>query len=211
MCQRQPGGPARAVTVAVTYDGALESKQRPLQNRTMSSWSALAAISFAAVFTASCDKAASDTSASAPKPANSSHAQAALPAAPSAPSKETPHQGVTAPIGSGKVRVSAIKAGNFQVWLMDADEKLESVAQSKGRLRLDVPGYPEVELEPHGDLLQGKGPEIALDHPNVTLTVERNGKAETAHMMLHFEAGSVGHHHAEPAADHHEHQHEHAD
>lgn len=110
-------------------------------------------------------------------------------------SSGAPHQGVTAALGAGKVRVSAIAAGSVQVWLMDEHEKLRSPERVKARLALDIPGYPEIPLAPDGDHLKGKGPPILAPHPNATVFVEASGTTDQARLTLHLEIGPVGHHH----------------
>ena len=109
-------------------------------------------------------------------------------------SGEAPHDGVTAPIASGKVRVSAIKAGNFRVWLLGKDDKIASIENTTVTVQVALAGHSALKLEPVGDHFQGKGPPMDVDHPKVTVTVEQNDKKEVAHLELHLEAED-GHHH----------------
>lgn len=139
------------------------------------------------------------TESGAPRSGASRSSSAAPPTATLAPaparSSGAPHQGVTAALGAGKVRVSAIAAGSVQVWLMDEHEKLRSPERVKARLALDIPGYPEIPLAPDGDHLKGKGPPILAPHPNATVFVEASGTTDQARLTLHLEIGPVGHHH----------------
>lgn len=166
-----------------------------------------------ALSTLGCGKRANESSASPSSPSSSSSvpsgtalvSPAPIPAPASAQpadaSAEAPHQGVTVELGTGKIRVSAIAAGSFQVWLIDEHGKLLSPDGVKARLTLDVPGYPAVVLAPSGDHLKGKGPPVAVSHRDATVVVERSGKVERAHLTLHLETGPVGHHHEhEPLA-----------
>ncbi len=162
-----------------------------------------------ALATLGCGKQANESSASSSSSASAPSSAALVSPTPiPAPASaqpvdagaDAPHQGVTAELGTGKIRVSAIAAGSFQVWLMDEHGKLLSPDGVKARLTLDVPGYPAVVLAPSGDHLKGKGPPVAVSHRDATVVVERSGKVERAHVTLHLETGPVGHHHEHETA-----------
>jgi glucose/arabinose dehydrogenase len=132
--------------------------------------------------------------ATAPPPPAPSASAAPTPSARPA-RKEAPHEGVTAKLGAGKVRVSAIKAGHIRVWLLEKNGDVANIEGTTVHADVAIPGYPEITLEPDVDHFEGKGPQISVEHPMVTVRVDKSGKTEAVRLKLHLESGPEGHHH----------------
>lgn len=104
-----------------------------------------------------------------------------------------PNGGLVQDTALGRIELVVSRSGTFRAWLLDAGGKPRGVSGVKARVKVSIPGYPEVALAPIGDRLEGQGPALEVDHATCVIIVESVGSTGTGRFSLHLETGERAH------------------